>query len=540
VISPDGKYLAYSDQTGIHLQLIGANETHTLEAPPGFSPGQAGLDPIAWFPGTAQLLVNAALAGQRSIWVTSVLGGSPRKLRDDAVGQSVSPNGSLIAFTANVTRVGDREIWLMATNGEDARKLVTVGEHSGVGRVAWSSDGQRIAYQRFHWEADKFEISVESCDLNGSQCVVILSDPELIDFWWGPEGRLIYSRSDPQPNEKDSNLWEIRIDPRTAERSGEPRRITNWADFSFQYFTGTSDGKRLAFMKSSVEFDVYVGQLERKGTGLKTPRRLTLDDHDDLPFGWTPDSKAVIFMSNRNGPIGLFKQALDRDSADAISTGPGEALAPTLSPDGFWILYAVTPKLRGSSQSVRLMRVPLSGGAPQEILRTQGYLQHDCARLPATLCVFAEQVDERQVIFWAFDPILGKGHELTRLHASPSETFDWALAPDGSQIATTKLEDPEGHIRILSLTGRPERDVVVKGWGGFCSVNWEADGKGFFVSSKSPRAATLLHVSPDGRAQLLWQQKSGRGAVGIPSPDGRYLAISGATADSNVWLIENF
>ena len=540
IISPDGKYLAYSDQTGMHLQLIGANETHTLEAIPGFSSRQAVLYPAAWFPSATRLLVNSELAGLRSIWAISILGGSPRRLRDDALGQSVSPDGSFIAFTANAARIGDREIWLLESGGEDARKLLTVDEHSGVGRVAWSPDGKRIAYQRFSWNTEKLEISVESCDLKGTKCVTVLSDPELIDFWLGPNGRLIYSRSEPPPNQKDSNLWEIRIDPDTAEQSAEARRITNWAGFSFRGLTGTTDGNRLAVMKGSMEFDVYVGQLERNGAGMKTPRRLTLDDHDDFPFAWTPDSKAVIFMSDRNGSIGIFKQKLDQNSADAIVSGAGEAIEPTISPDGYWLLYAITPNLSGSNLSARLMRVPLSGGAAREILETKGYNQHDCARLPATLCVLSEKASEEQIIFWAFDPVQGKGRELTRLRVRPSESIDWALAPDGSQIAVTKLSSAEGRIRILSLTGRPERSVIVKGWGTFCNVNWAADGQGFFVSSKSPRTASLLHVSPDGQAQLLWQQNSGQGAVGFPSPDGRKLAITGATVDSNVWLVENF
>ena len=539
VISPDGKYLAYSDQSGIHLQLIGANETRTLEFPPGFSPKQASLSPTAWFPSGTRLLFNTVLAGQRSMWVSSILGGAPIKLRDDGAGQSVSPDGFLIAFTANSTMVGDREIWLMAPDGEDAHKLVTVDEHSGIGRVVWSPDGQRIAYQRFHWGADKFQVSVESCDLKGTQPGVLLSDPALIDFWWGPEGRLIYSRSEPKPNEKHSNLWEVRIDPRTAKRSGEPSRITNWADFSFQDLTGTSDGRRLSALKRSVESDVYVGNLERNGEGLKSFRRLTLDEHDDWPFGWTPDSKAVIFSSNRNGPIGIFKQSLDQDIAEGFSTGVGYALLPTLSPDGLWILYAATPKPEGSSLSVRLMRVPLSGGVPQEILETRGYINHDCGRFPGTLCVFGERT-ESEIVLWAFDPVQGKGRELTRISVSPSEAYDLAVSPDGSRIAMTKNFDPEGRIRILSSTGEPERDVVVKGWGGFCSANWQADGRGFFVSRLSAGLVSLLHVSMDGRAQVLWEQKASRGSYGISSPNGRYLAFVGSTAESNVWLIENF
>jgi hypothetical protein len=185
------------------------------------------------------------------------------------------------------------------------------------------------------------------------------------------------------------------------------------------------------------------------------------------------------------------------------------------------------------------MRVPLTGGAPQEILKTRGYTGHDCGRFPGTLCVWRE-LTEREIVFWAFDPVQGERRELTRISVSPSEAYDWAVSPDGSHIAVTKNFDPHGRIRILSSTGEPERDVLVKGWGGFGTVNWQADGRGFFVSSLSPQGGTLLHVSMGGRAQVLWEQKGSGNPYGISSPNGRFLAFQGSTADSNVWLIENF
>ena len=40
---------------------------------------------------------------------------------------------------------------------------------------------------------------------------------------------------------------------------------------------------------------------------------------------------------------------------------------------------------------------------------------------------------------------------------------------------------------------------------------------------------------------MLWQHK-GAGYViwGVPSPDGRYLAIVGDLINSNVWMVEGF
>jgi hypothetical protein len=79
----------------------------------------------------------------------------------------------------------------------------------------------------------------------------------------------------------------------------------------------------------------------------------------------------------------------------------------------------------------------------------------------------------------------------------------------------------------------------VKGWAGFNSVDWAADGRSLFVSSQSPTNVTLLHVDLEGHATPLWDQR-GSLTYAIAAPNGRELAIAGMTSGSNVWIIENF
>src|SRR3954451_8676639 len=57
---------------------------------------------------------------------------------------------------------------------------------------------------------------------------------------------------------------------------------------------------------------VYIGTLVSDGTHLLAQRRLTLDENENIPTAWTPDSKAVLFSSNRNGKREIFKQAIDQ------------------------------------------------------------------------------------------------------------------------------------------------------------------------------------------------------------------------------------
>ena len=99
---------------------------------------------------------------------------------------------------------------------------------------------------------------------------------------------------------------------------------------------------------------------------MNPPRRLTNDEAYDEPTAWTPDSKAVLFTSDRNGRLGIFKQGISQDTAEPVVTGPQDAIFPRLSADGAPILYVEVPKAAiGSSTPFRLMRIPATGGVAQ-------------------------------------------------------------------------------------------------------------------------------------------------------------------------------
>src|SRR6185295_15022444 len=142
-ISPDGKYLAYADPLGMHVQLIANGDTQAVPQPESLE-ANAAWTIASWLPDGTSFLANATVpGGSTSIWMVSLLGRAPRKIRDDATAWSVSPEGSQIAFTAVPGLVGSREIWLMTKEGEQARKLyAATDENSGFARVAWSPDGK--------------------------------------------------------------------------------------------------------------------------------------------------------------------------------------------------------------------------------------------------------------------------------------------------------------------------------------------------------------------------------------------------------------
>jgi eukaryotic-like serine/threonine-protein kinase len=545
-ISPDGKFLAYSDANGFHLRLISSGETRQLTLPSGLAvasvfsgaPETLG-SPLSWFPDGSKVLITGTAAGETpSLWAVSILGGATRKLRDGAAAASVSPDGSQIAFLGDYDAGSARGIWVSTADGDDPRRLITAqgGEHFN--QVAWSPNGQRLAYSKGLAGTGIYMSAIESVNLKGGPPIRILSSPKLQGFCWLPDGRIVYSLRQSVMTGADSNLWEVRTINQTGEPAGEPRQLTNWPEFSFSGFTVTADGKQMEFLRLTAKAHVYVGELDAKGTRLNNTRRLTFDEHFEWPERWTPDSRAVVFWSDRNGSWDIFKQTLDKNAAaELLPLGSEPKYYASFSPDGQWILYMALPEARlpGGSVPVRIMRVPVSGGPPELVLTALGTTDIHCTRAPANLCVFDEQ-QQGHLMFTSVDPLKGRGHELASVDIEPSQITAWDLSPDGSQVAMSR----EGRIRLLSLKSGVITDLAIRGWNSFGEVDWSADGNALFVSSQTSQDTTLLRVDLRGEPRALWHRNNFMETKGIPSPDGRHLAVAGWTTDSNVWMIEDF
>jgi Tol biopolymer transport system component len=112
---------------------------------------------------------------------------------------------------------------------------------------------------------------------------------------WLPDGRLVYAMDEPPPSQNSSNYWAARIDLSTGRFVGAAARITNGDGFAVKP-SATEDSKHLVFNRTKPQADVYISEFFPKGPRLSTPRQLTFDESNDLPFDWTPDNKAVLFI----------------------------------------------------------------------------------------------------------------------------------------------------------------------------------------------------------------------------------------------------
>jgi eukaryotic-like serine/threonine-protein kinase len=551
-ISPDGKYLAYADVKGMHIQLVATGEILEVPQPEVFKHIQVNWQIFGgWLPDSTRFIANARInqsnfswnAQDSSIWIVSLIG-APRKLRDAAGALSVSPDGSWIAFGTEPVGGGEfpayREIWLMRPDGDQAHKQFSADENFSINNVLWSSDGKRLAYLKSDKSGTPLAIDTRGLgDEPTTEILRVVASAPLLGFLWLPDGRIAYDLTEPTTGVPQTCVhWQIRIDPRTGQPIGRSQRMANWFPDCPSYTSFTADGEHVAFLRGTGQYTIYVADLDANGTRITPPKRLTLNESHNIPSGWTPDNKTVIFVSDLNGPKGIFQQSIEEQTAHPVFTQPGIEGAARPTPDGSSLIYRVSDP---TSEQRKLMQIPLMGGVPQMLL-VGNFVNGGarCARLPSTVCAIAERSpDRKHLVFTSVDPLKGRGDELKRFDTDPGRNLDyfWDLSPEGTRLALLNSTDPT--ILILSLAGQPTREIALNGWHGLGYTSWTPDGKRLIVGSQDNRSATLLSVGIDGDVHPLWEQDGAFGISGIPSPDGHHIAIWLSTKNKNFWIADN-
>jgi Tol biopolymer transport system component len=533
IVSPDGKYVAYADPTGLYLRHVATGETHPWGVPKDFV-----AYPNSWFPDGTHLLVTRSEGSymEPSLWKLSLLGGSPRMLMAGGYEGVVSPDGSRIAY---LTGSGwGRELWSMAPDGANPRKIATAKQGGSLQQPAWSPDAQRIAYVESAFAAvgSANYASVQTRDASGGDPHIVWSDARLmLALCWAADGRILFAYREDLRNELfDEEVRSIQVDQRTGKAIGAPQTVTH-GQGAIGTLSVTADGKRLLLGRENTHAQSFIADFEAGRHRLKTPRLLTMDANGNFATAWAPDSKSVLLVSNRNGTWKIFRQAIDQTTAEVLVEGRSFFL-PRLSADGSQVLYLSYPEPSATGVPAAVMRVPLAGGPPQLVLRALNIFNIQCAGPRSGLCIFNKEEGAASV-FFAFDPERGIDREITQINKLP--TFNWCLSPDGSLLAVF----PDDHtIRFVSLKTGAAHDVLVKDW----HVNkgdWSADGRSIYIPSFTPTGVpVVLNVNEEGKAEVVLQGAPNTGFwYLIQSPDGRHAIVEeDVPGDNNVWMVDNF
>jgi DNA-binding winged helix-turn-helix (wHTH) protein/Tol biopolymer transport system component len=551
VVSPDGRYLAYADPTGVYIRQIEGGETRPLQSPVGLYAAPSG-----WFPDGTHLLLNAEGAGGTvsSLWKISILGGGPQMLVENAGAGVVSPDGSKIAFLRSASE--RLEVWIASSEGSDPRRIVENAgpeEFTGAGslsnrlytgfmsRLAWSPEGNRLAYIRSYWPA----YPDPTMDNRRALTTVNVNDGTRNDLMesaqlrpavcWSADGRLLYAFRDDTSDRNDIGVWSVRVDENSGELEGKPRQLTKGIG-RIGGISVTADGKRLVLWRSNTEPTVFLADIDSESRHFRTPRRLTLDENMNVASEWTPDSRAVLFASNRHGNWKLFRQAIDQATPDVLAEG--DFLLPRLNPDGTEILYMTGYHPEDPKHIGDVMSIPLRGGTRRIVLRQIPIGNIQCARIPSKLCLLNTS-DGSTMKFFSFDAEGGTSQEFAAFKMT--HALGSSLSPDGSQLAMV-YPHSESKVTFMATSDKRTHDVELKEWASVNSIYWTGDSKSVYVVAQTANGTdAVLEVEPSGNHRVVlegdnhthiwWAHKS---------PDGQRAFIEEVAGENNVWMVENF
>ena len=282
---------------------------------------------------------------------------------------------------------------------------------------------------------------------------------------------------------------------------------------------------------------VFLAEIDAETGRFKTPHRLTLDENQNGVTAWTPDSRAVLICSPRNGTGSVFRQAIDKAVPELLVEGHG-IFPARVNPEGTQILYLDGNESPDPAHSMRVMRVPLEGGSPRVVLQWPYIHNIQCARSPSKLC-FIATLEKSTAQFFTFDSEDGKTQEFANFKAKLD--LGWSLSPDGSQLALI-LNSSERKVTFMAVSDKSTHEVELKQWPLGAGIDWAADSKSVFVISQNANGApVVLGVEPNGNHRVLLEgDKAMQYWWVTPSPDGRYAALVVRTGANNVWMVENF
>jgi Tol biopolymer transport system component/predicted Ser/Thr protein kinase len=434
-----------------------------LELDPAISPDGRAIAFAADYGGPMRLYVSHR--GGRPIAITNALTGYHRSPR-------WSPDGRQIAFQTGGT------IYVVPKSGGIPRPLVTPEPGSWVAFPAWSPDGREMAYVQNHG---------------------------------------VYVR---------------------PVAGGKPRRLVpeGGAPHSLAW---SPDGQWIAFVRGNSAF-AYGGRAWGSPVNLGNvapsaiwvipskggePVRITDDRVLNTSPVWLPNSRGLLFVSNRRGERDVHLVHLDErgqpSEARPVTTGLG-AQSISLAPDGRRLAYAV---YRHTSN---VWSVPISPREPASAaealpVTTGNQAIEGIALSPDGIWVaFDSDRSGNQDIY----KVPATGGDPIQLTRDVEEDFISSWSPSGREIAYYSFHEGHREIRLMSAAGGVARRVVALPHDQR-SPGWSPDGTKLVFSSDETGSMELYMVGRNSDSSWRAAQRLTfeGGAAGRWAPDGRSIAF---------------
>lgn len=350
IYSPDGRQLAFvSTRTGsgdIYLLTLASGDLRRIT----FDDGLDQLD--NWSRDGKYLYYSSTsrdVGGLNDLFRVNLEGGTPMQVSADRYVNEFfcapSPDGTTIAFTARGissgqwwrkghSHIDESEIWLLRSSDQAAGTYERVTEAGGAKEMwpMWSSDGRSLFYV-----SDRSDPG----NKNGTQ-----------NIWTATPGRQNFHRLSNftggrvlWPNisydgreivfEHDFRIWKLDTDNgKTSEVQITRRGAVSGPAIEHLRLTDriselqlSPDGKKVAFV---VHGEVFAAPVTEGGDA----SRVTTTPAAEYQIAWAPDSRRLVYVSDRASTPHLFLYDFTSSSETQLTQASSDDSTPSFSPDG--------------------------------------------------------------------------------------------------------------------------------------------------------------------------------------------------------------
>jgi tricorn protease len=546
-ISPDGKLIAFSYKGDIWVvETIGGTARAVTSHP------AHDIAPV-FSPDGRSIAFSSNRHGGYDIYVVAVQGGRPRRLTVDSAAEMMcgwSPDGKnlLYASTRRTAFPPSYELYTVPIEGGMSRRLSAAEGKEGV----FSPAGDRIAYVRGPgtWYRKGYrgssndEIWICNADGSNNRRVTAFNGQDGSPMW-SADGKTLYYVSEvhgspanivrlsldagAKPQQitfhkedgvrrariaRDGNwivyecgadLWAL-----STAKDATPRKLAievNADDKSnpeqLQIFTNRATEFALSADEKYIAFAVH-GKLFRRKVGPDAKvAQMTDGPSNDHSIAWSPDSKKILFVSDRNGHEDIY--LLEADDADHPALTEAHRFKVkqiTHTPEAeFGVSFAPNGKRVAFLRAGKLWTMNPDGSDPRTIVKDVHVFDYEWSP-DSRWIVYARRdgsfASELYIVPAAGATNLNPARNITR-YATYNGDVTWSH--DGKQIAflSERRESGRQYPYVLPLQkpaapGVKERSVIFGSSG--VSIDW--DDIHLRAEPAAPVPAWTAAISPDG------------------------------------------